>query len=361
VRSRLSGWLGIGLIVSAMALYGLSWYWPATRTLLALDIPISLSRGHIRTGEFKINLQAFYSIEIVLNGNRFADQLDCDHSRTNSSLRTRWAAKRNGKVAWQSSQSSGNSAVGCFLGSFSSKDGQYDVDIDVLSDSEWLNSGNPRLKIEASWWDYHECSQIADRLVGLAIFFVVMGVSLFVQSHLAPFGRNSPQENLLKISSPRGNGHRVLRHDLPLMDPALMLPRAGNMMGMTYLLIFLACAPFILGRYWWSHGIPVRLLRSDVLRASTNEEPTGLLVYVDARGNLYLGSKPVAPEELSRSLEYEFARRADWVVYVEGDSDTTYMAVVRAMDLVRVAHGKVILLTPKMRAERKLAPVMQTR
>ena len=351
MRSRLSGWLGIGLITIGVATYGVSKYWLATRTLLALDVPVSLSRGHIHTGKFNINMQATYSIQIELDGKTFEYPADCEYDRTNAPLKTRWVAKRNGEVAWESSRSWGNSpAVGCFLGNFVSESGQYEIDIDVLSESSWLDARHPRLRIEASWWNYDEYSNLADSLTGFAVLFAVLGASLLFQSSLAPFGRKLPQEQPLKISSPRGNGYRVLRRDLPLMDPTLMLPRVGNVMGVTYFVIFITMFPFWMVR-WPKYGIPVRLLRPGVIQASINGEATGLLVYVDSSGNLYLNSKPVTAEELPRALGDEFARRADWVAYVEGDSNLAYMAVVRAMDLVREAHGKVILLTPKMRAE----------
>jgi len=54
---------------------------------------------------------------------------------------------------------------------------------------------------------------------------------------------------------------------------------------------------------------------------------------------------------LPQALEEEFERRADWSVYIEAESAADYQQVARAMDLVRKAHGKLIMLTPGTRAE----------
>ena len=57
------------------------------------------------------------------------------------------------------------------------------------------------------------------------------------------------------------------------------------------------------------------------------------------------------PEALPAALEYELARRGDRSVYVEGDSGAEAGAVITAMDIVRGVGGKVVMMTPSMRAE----------
>jgi biopolymer transport protein ExbD len=118
-----------------------------------------------------------------------------------------------------------------------------------------------------------------------------------------------------------------------------MLPSIGYVYALTYLLLFLAYAPFHLAIWNYSHGLPAKMLRRNVTHFS---DVPGLLIYVTRDGRFYLNSVPVSASELSKSLEAEFARRADWSVYVEGDSDGQFRFVAEAMDLVRGAHGKVI-------------------
>jgi biopolymer transport protein ExbD len=139
------------------------------------------------------------------------------------------------------------------------------------------------------------------------------------------------------------------------MGPHSIFPTIGYVWGLTYLIIFLVFSPFIFGTFRSNRGIRVRLLRPWIITAAMGELATGLLVYVDRSGILYLNSKRITEEELRRALEDEFARRSDWSVYVEGDSELPFSAVIRAMDLMRGAHGKVILLTPEMRAEEEAA------
>src|ERR1700688_1296843 len=39
-------------------------YWVNTRTLVPLDIPVTLAPGHIRTGDFQINVEAYLSVQV---------------------------------------------------------------------------------------------------------------------------------------------------------------------------------------------------------------------------------------------------------------------------------------------------------
>lgn len=134
-----------------------------------------------------------------------------------------------------------------------------------------------------------------------------------------------------------------------LRQPRSTAPALGYAYAITCCLALLIVAPFQMLKFRVSHGIPTRLLSSGVVQTESSSPATGLLVYVGRNGNLYLNSKPVTASELPRALEGKFSRRADWSVYVEGDSDAKYEDVIRAMDLVRTAHGKVIVLTPKLR------------
>jgi len=145
------------------------------------------------------------------------------------------------------------------------------------------------------------------------------------------------------------------RLKLTLMSPSSATANTGYAWGLACFCIFLGIAPLILSRTQRGDGIPVRVLAPGVLRSDTDRTTTGLLVYVARSGKLYLNSKPVTEKELPGALEHAFALRADWSVYVEGDPELPYAAVVRAMDQIRSAGGKVIMLTPGMRAEAQSA------
>ena len=60
--------VGITAVLTGVVLFGGTRYWIATRTLSPVYMPVSLSRGHLKTGDFKINIRAFYSILVVFPG-----------------------------------------------------------------------------------------------------------------------------------------------------------------------------------------------------------------------------------------------------------------------------------------------------
>jgi hypothetical protein len=62
MRIPMTARVGIGAILAAIVLISAAWYWVNTRTYVALDDPVSFSRGYIKTEDFTINLKALYSI-----------------------------------------------------------------------------------------------------------------------------------------------------------------------------------------------------------------------------------------------------------------------------------------------------------
>lgn len=57
-RLSSTAWVGLGLILSGIAWFGGSAWWANTRIWQPVDVPISLSVGHVRTPEFKINVES---------------------------------------------------------------------------------------------------------------------------------------------------------------------------------------------------------------------------------------------------------------------------------------------------------------
>lgn len=52
----------LALLVLGLAIYFPSYFWIKSRSLTPLDVPMSLSPGHIETGEFQINLEANFFV-----------------------------------------------------------------------------------------------------------------------------------------------------------------------------------------------------------------------------------------------------------------------------------------------------------
>ena len=236
------------------------------------------------------------------------------------------------------------------MGGLSAESGRYELDVEVLSDSGSLNALKPRLHIEAYWGAYLETEEIADYLSLWGAAFALVGASLLCLSSFS-MRKASPSVLLLQLVAPRGSTYSIRRRDLPLMQMSRILPLAGYVYAVFWsllLVVHLMLLPFF-ARHWFA--IPARLIRPGVIAANTDRRETGLLVYVDRNGLFYLNSKLTTPEALPAALEYELARRGDRSVYVEGDSDAAAGAVITAMDIVRGAGGKVVMMTPSMRAE----------
>jgi biopolymer transport protein ExbD len=97
-------------------------------------------------------------------------------------------------------------------------------------------------------------------------------------------------------------------------------------------------------------GLVVRLLRPEVaVEMQPGVEP--LLVRVEGEGSnavrsLYIGSWRVPPQDFDTVLRKGLdTRPPSWPVYVEGDPDLEWRAVLRAIDEIRGFNAKVVLLT----------------
>jgi biopolymer transport protein ExbD len=342
----LGGWLGIALVAGGLGLSAYSRYWLADHTNASLDIPVSLARGHIRTGEFSVNDDEPHSIAFLFGVNGFAS---CDIVSGHEAIRTIWSTSRNGNPIPKPSGKIFPTSR-CNLGVLTDGPGRYELDIEVVSDTASFDTMQPRLHIELAYWrDYNDYGEAADYLFGFGIFLATIGASLLLLSRFGPNAR-WPQDQALNISPPRANHLRIPRRDYLLLDPRSTAPLLGYVYAVTYMVVFLMYAPFYLATWFYDSGLPARFVRPGVVLTASGRE-TGLLVYVDQSGNFYFNSKPITAEELPPALEAELTRRGDHSVYVEGDSNVEYGSVVQAMNLVRGAGGEVIVVTPKFRAE----------
>jgi biopolymer transport protein ExbD len=346
VRSRLGGWLGIAFVAAGLGFSAYSRYWLAIHTDAALDIPVSLNRGHIRTGQFSIRDDEPHSVDVLFAVNGTAS---CDVVSGHEAIRTIWSASRNGKPIPKPSGKIFPTS-GCNLGFLTGGPGRYELDIEVVSDTAPFDAMQPRLHIELAYWrDYNDYTEAADYLLGFGIFLATIGASVLLLSRFGPDAR-WPQDRALNISPPRANRLRIHRRDYVLLDPGSTTPLVGYVYAVSFMVVFLVNAPFYLATWFYSSGLPARLVQPGVILAAIDGEK-GLLVYVDHSGKLYFNSTPITAEELPTALEAELAPRADHSVYVEGDPDVNYGNVVQAMNLVRGAGGEVIMMTPKFRAE----------
>lgn len=60
-------WVGAALVAAGLIAFASVTVWCATRKTVAVDRPVSLGRGHIKTGPFRLNLSSDYDIQLSVD------------------------------------------------------------------------------------------------------------------------------------------------------------------------------------------------------------------------------------------------------------------------------------------------------
>ena len=187
--------LGIALITAGIALTAGRIAWSQSRTYVPVDMPVSLSVGHVRTSDFKLNLRKLYLIEIEARKALPFDALNCmlgikgvisdKCENVPSVLEASWSLSNAGAVVVSGSSTNNrggdwtNHTIARQLGSFVAEPGRlYRLDVDVSTDGSSLNQTNPHLKI-AVHPQYYEESALWDIPFFLAsVVLVVLGATI---------------------------------------------------------------------------------------------------------------------------------------------------------------------------------------
>jgi biopolymer transport protein ExbD len=112
----------------------------------------------------------------------------------------------------------------------------------------------------------------------------------------------------------------------PLVDVMLVL-----------LIIMMLIAPML------QQGVPVTLPTA----GNTAEKPdtqVQTVVAIDARGHFYVNSLPVPDTDLIARVQHALDEKKEKIVYVKGDKDAKYSAVMDVMDAFRKAQIENIAL-----------------
>ncbi len=189
--------VGILALCVGIVAYGGIYLWVNTRTLSPVDIPVTLGPGYIRTGDFKINVEANFSVQIRIPHPGLPG---CGEG---SGLRTRRLSAIGGHAI--STPDAGRveedgATIGTYLGSFDSKPGNYNLDVEVLSATQYLNSCKPRLEIEASYGDFEGWESTEDSAFWFGVFCELLGMALLLVSVTARVRERTFQETRLRIS-----------------------------------------------------------------------------------------------------------------------------------------------------------------
>jgi biopolymer transport protein ExbD len=344
VRGRTTASIAIILILLGVGLPAGYKHWMDTRTCVALEMPVSLSPGHIRTVDFESNLAGWYQIGIAGDERLFYRQ-DCRFGAIDPLLKTRTTVYQNGRLLEHFE------GADRFLGHFYvEKQKPYSLDIQVLTDASCLNSGRPRVFVWTASADYE---LLSNRLLAISVVLVLSGLGVLVFSTATLAAKQTIARDELSIVENASHAYDPSHRKRPLGPRLSRLPSFG--LVYTVVLGVTLIPTFLIYLYVWGYdhrsvGIEVRLVKPVPLKAPTDSWTHPLTVRIESGGGdsaprIYLNSGAVALEGLSPLLKAELKSRTEWVVYVEADSDVNWGDAVNAMDIIRTSGARVVLLT----------------
>lgn len=353
-RGRAVVGVAIALILLGVGLPPGYQHWVSTRTFAALDVPVSFSTGHIRTPEFGVNLTGWYQIWVD-GDDQFFYTPDCRFGAFDPLLKTRSTLYSNGHEREQFD------GADRFLGYFyAEKRKRYSLDIEVLTDASCLNKGHPRVLVSIPASGYE---RLYEQLVALSVVLVLVGLGVLAFSASALIGTLTAAEVSPSTVESAGYSRSPSRQKLRLKPRFSQLPPFG--LAYTLVLAGVLIPTFLIFLYAWGYdrrpmGIEVRLLKIGAPRSPTNSQPEPVVVHVESTGLnspplLYLNSEPISWNELSTDLKTHLKTRAEWLVYVEADSNVTWGDAVNAMDVIRQAGAKIVLSTTEEYSPHKTA------
>ena len=152
--------------------------WIESRTLRAVDMPVSLARGTVTRGKFQLNVRGFYSILIGLpsGGDLICNGVGLETRRISSlgSL----SVYRYQRLDEEGRALRRNTIAGAFFEGFEGKPGHYDLKIEVVSDTGCLDASKPRLYIIASNDGFYRWNNYCDNT-----FWISCVLGFFGSSH----------------------------------------------------------------------------------------------------------------------------------------------------------------------------------
>lgn len=314
--------------------------WMATRTFIALDMPVSLARGHIRTGDFYINVQQVYYVQIRVDS-AFRHNPECRFLVPDSLLHTRSTLFRDGQKLGE-----GEGTDALFAYFYPDKKGHYSLDVEVSSDAGCLDTWHPRIVVQTSSDDYDDFYQI---IWILSFALVLAGIGLVARCIGTEIGRR------LTRAQRAGSYDSINRTYYPRTQKLLPnrfsgLPPFGLVaVVISFVFLLSVWLPMSLRRV--SKGLYVFVLKPGVPAPGIDRWTQPLIVRIRDVGvqeppHLYVNSTAVSWDRLRYALKLGLSRRSEWVVYVAADPNVPWGDALQVMDISRGLHAKVILLTP---------------
>ena len=334
-----SWWLGLALFVAGLTTLIAVQRWMDTRIVRPVDKPASLAAGHIRSGPFRLNLETSYWVSVDPGAWWSTGQACVDQY---PHLRTRTVLYQQGKVVDMRLREASHFAT------FYATAGEYELDVEVLSDFSCLDKGHPRLSVSAEIGEYEDGAFLL-KLAATISAFIGVALLAFLPAVRAVVSR----EKTVSVTE-----SVTVRQDfqwgrrLPLRRPISGLPAFGLFGGMVFGLLAVLMMLLTLGFQRTSTGLWVHPLKQGQVPAKSDAWTEPLILMVKDAGpyqipKLFVNSKEVAWADLGKALKQELGPRRDWVVYVSGDDSVGFQYVANVIDAARGMHAKVVLIPQK--------------
>lgn len=290
-RSALSGqvWIGIVLVLFGLVAFIAVHRWMTTRTFVAIDMPISLGRGHTRTGPFQINLKDFYGVRIDTRRQSYFDP-KCPPYEAD------WVLYRDGHVV---AKNEWTPYTG--LGGFKSEKGTYDLELEVLSDTRCLDHGAPRLLVSTDKSNYEDYSV---PILWASALSIALGATLLTLAYLQYFEQRRPRTTRITDSGSIGERFQWAQK-LPLRKqfltpPAFALIASTTLFVPVIVLSLLSPLP--------AQGLFAHLMKSLPLAANNDLWIEPIVVHVADAGpgmqpHVFVNSKLTSWDKLGSALK----------------------------------------------------------
>jgi hypothetical protein len=336
MRTALIGRIGFGLVLIGAVIFVYTLHWLAPHPLVALNMPVSLSPGHISTGTFNVNAGTFYYVDIETD-KRFPIRRECE---PRSVLKTRFVLSSD-DGQWVAQGSSPWEDTGLTIADLYSGSTRYSFDAEVLPGASCLNAFHPRLKVQT----HPSASELSVASIWLAILSAGTGLVLIIRPHVGK------RFNITVVPSIFGPGnielHPVRRGPLPRMSlPAV--PFAGLVYAQISLVI-VTVGLLIHGfawEYYYQYQSPMGLFALTALSPMMKSCSCGeaWVVRVDEKENWYLNSTKTSPQELAGLLRQQLGRQTNCAVYVDVDPSLAYQVAISAIDAIQTTQAKAVVL-----------------
>jgi hypothetical protein len=341
--------VGCVLILAAVTGFWGTRVWVESRTLRAVDIPVSLAHGTLTTARFKLNVHGFYSINIGLpqGGNLSCDGVGLETRRISSTggrtvYRYHWLEEESGS-------SGRNTIAGGFLGGFEGKPGHYDLEIEVVSDSGCLDASKPRLYIIASNEDFYRWNNYYDNAVWISFVLGSIGLAALIVDISERFRRRSKDNSSLDFFEPRSIDSYRARQRL---KPAPWTPFFSRISLLYSQVLLLAGIGAVLVLVAWgnarrSQGLLVLTYFPESPMFTHMPCAQALVVRVESDEAWYLNSKRIEPDDFAEALRAQMGASRNCIVFFDAEPDVDYAVAIHAIDLIEQSQGTVVLLTPE--------------